>query len=270
MRVHAIWKSEVRQACFNRVAFTLVELLVVLTIISLLAALVLPSVTRALRSGRAVACGSNARQIALAMITFAGDFHHLPWSNEGHYQGQFDSTGTQTNSSFRGTNWNNKLVYFKYLVKGFDKGIWRCPGAARSEIRGLDQNGNPANYGGYGICNNIFRQENQLKKNNNVAQRPLKLSRIKRPAHTWMVGDCGRPMPKSSPGSGSYLRTANGYGRPSTKGAWDFTKAYTDSQPALRHNGEARWAAFDAHVNKLDWGGMQTETNNFTARGESF
>jgi prepilin-type N-terminal cleavage/methylation domain-containing protein len=250
--------------------FTLIELLVVLAIIGLLAGLLVPAVVKTLGTGKAAGCGSNARQLALAMIAFEGDFQYLPWSNEGYYQGQFDSTGTQTNSTFRGTNWNNKLVFFKYLPSDFDKGVWLCPGATRTEIRGLDQNNNPANYGGYGICNNIFRQENNLSGNNNVAQRPLKLSRIRRPAQTWMVGDCGRPVPKSTPGSGQYLRTANGYGRPSTLGAWDFTKGYSDSQPALRHNGDACWAGFDAHVTKLNWEGMQVETNNFTARGESF
>jgi len=250
-------------------AFTLVELLVVLTIIALLAGLLLPAVTRTLNHGKAAGCGSNARQIALAMISFDGDFQQLPWSNEGYYQGQFDSTGSQTNSAFRGTNWADKLILFKYLTSGKDKGVWLCPGAANSEVRGLDQNKAPANYGGYGICNNIFRQENNLSGNNNVAQRPLKLARIPRPALTWMVGDCGRPVPQSTPGSGYYMRTANGYGRPGTKGAWDFSKSYTDSQPALRHNGEARWAAFDTHVSNLDWDGMQAETNNFTARSET-
>lgn len=250
-------------------AFTLIELLVVLAIIALLAGLLIPAVISTLSSGRAAGCSSNARQIALAMIAFDGDFQQLPWSLEGFYKGKFDSTGVQIGNDFMGTNWNNKLVYFKYMPSDFDKGAWLCPGAAKSEIRGLDQNKAPANYGGYGICNNIFRQENNLSGNNNVAQRPLKLSRIPRPALTWMVGDCGRPSSKSTPGSGLYQRTANGYSRPGTKGAWDFSKSYTDSQPALRHNGDACWAGFDSHVSKFNWEGMQAETNNFTARGET-
>jgi len=271
MRKNTAYIQRAEQVQRSPSAFTLIELLVVLTIIAMLAGLLLPAVTRTLRSGQAAGCGSNARQIALALVTFDNDYQHMPWLNEGYYDGQFDSTGLQTNSTFKGTNWNNKLVIFKYLPSGFNKGVWLCPGASRAEITGLDLNGNPANYGGYGVSWNIFRDENSKNATTfaNIPQRPLRLSRIPRPDRTWLVGDCGRPEPQSEPGSGFYFRTANAFGYPSQRGLWDFTKAYTDPQPALRHNNEARWAAFDTHVTKLDWEGMQGETNNFTARGES-
>ena len=259
----------------HRRAFTLIELLVVLAIIGVLAALVTPAITRALSSGKGAGCASNARQIALAMVAFDGDNQQLPWRHEGEYVGQFDSGGSMTNSQLRGTNWTDKLVIFKYLPSYKDKGVWLCPGAARSEVYGKDQNKNPANFGGYGVCNNILRMENTLNSsggagNINVPQRPLKLKAIPRPANIWCVGDCGRPVSKSVPGSGFYQRTASEFGRPSTVGAWDFTKAYTDPSPAMRHNGEVCWAAFDTHVSRMNWDDLRNETNNFTARSESF
>jgi prepilin-type N-terminal cleavage/methylation domain-containing protein/prepilin-type processing-associated H-X9-DG protein len=255
-------------------AFTLIELLVVITIIAVLGGLVLPGVTRSLSSGKAAGCGSNARQIALAMIAFDNDYQYLPWYNEGTYRGQFDSMGTQTNSQFSGTNWVQKLDYFKYIPRADNaspwlRGVWRCPAASYAEIMGKDANGNPANCPCYAVCCNIFRQQNTLSGNNNVAQRPLKLSRIARPDSIWMVGDGGAPMSKSEPGSGRYLRPGYTFWRPSSKGQWDFAAAYPPSQPALRHNGSARYATFDGHVTQLDWTIMQGESNDFTARADS-
>lgn len=48
-------------------AFTLIELLVVIAIIGLLAALIVPAVTRAKESGKGAACISNLRQAGIAL-----------------------------------------------------------------------------------------------------------------------------------------------------------------------------------------------------------
>src|SRR5688572_20024643 len=61
-----------------RRGFTLVELLVVMTIVSLLAALLIPAVMAARETGRTVQCRSNLRQIGLAVLGYA---HH----NNGAY-----------------------------------------------------------------------------------------------------------------------------------------------------------------------------------------
>lgn len=53
--------------------FSLIELLVVMAIIAILAALLLPGLSRAKEAGRAVACKNNLRQLSLGSATYALD-----------------------------------------------------------------------------------------------------------------------------------------------------------------------------------------------------
>jgi prepilin-type N-terminal cleavage/methylation domain-containing protein len=79
----------------TRTGLTLVELLVVIAVILMLAALLLPAVMRSRDSSRKVACANNLKQIANAVHQFHGRQGFLPsyWGSMsrqgGHYGGWF-------------------------------------------------------------------------------------------------------------------------------------------------------------------------------------
>jgi len=56
-----------------RSAFTLIELLTVIAIIGILAAILIPTVGRVRESARSIQCGSNMRQITMALRLYAQD-----------------------------------------------------------------------------------------------------------------------------------------------------------------------------------------------------
>ena len=100
----------------QNLAFTLIELLVVIAIIGVLAALIVPAVSKAQDRAYTIQCVSNERQLGLALTLYAGDNQDsYPWFTFA-------------------TQYRQWTALSNYV--GRSRGVFKCPAAKGKSPRG--------------------------------------------------------------------------------------------------------------------------------------
>jgi prepilin-type N-terminal cleavage/methylation domain-containing protein/prepilin-type processing-associated H-X9-DG protein len=102
-------------------AFTLIELLVVIAIIAILAALLLPALSRAREAGRMAVCASNVHQLGLSILVYLDDNHCYPT-----YLGRGANYWPDLLRPYTRLDWTNQL----YRCPSFDGPTFAYHGTA--------------------------------------------------------------------------------------------------------------------------------------------
>jgi len=133
----------------KRRAFTLTELLVVLAIVGVLAALLLPAIGRAQAKARDIRCMSNVRQLSLALSRFVSQNAAYPlFINFGAPQNIFP----EHSSSWRASIVPDGLSPpSRPEAHAFEGGVWDCPAASKPGNWPANEGYSDYGYNGYGM-----------------------------------------------------------------------------------------------------------------------
>ena len=240
----------------NKSGFTLVELLVVISIISLLVSILLPALTKAREQAKAAICLSNLRQFNIAAQMYAHNYaDHYPIAYRFEMSASISIAYSWDFHVI--TDWT--LGGQKTLEPGF---LWQgekqvtevqqCP-----SFRGLSNAiGNLDPYTGYNY-NVSYIAPNK----DDGSPSPIQFTTVKSPAQCVIFGDG-----EFSGGANKYMRAPLVDNSDPTQGDKGFTARSSGTQ-GFRHNHATNAAYCDGHVAPVRQ--RYTNTTDITAVAEN-
>ena len=175
--------------------FTLIELLVVIAIIAILAALLLPALSKAKEQGKRAKCTSNLHQIFVGITMYTDDhddkFHHIKDSALADPYLPNDGQWTANPNSDVMLNQNHPLAYWgvayaNYLGGYGARAVFRCPSAKHVDEWHDEGRNYPADF----WLNSSYGVHRYLVTPYSLRERPhTKLSELKNPQTTIFCQD---------------------------------------------------------------------------------
>ena len=261
-----------RRRSFSQHGFTLIELLVVVAIIAILAAMLLPALSRARERARQGVCMSNLKQIGLAINLYTLNYNdYLPCVSAQSSAASGNPFGMLVSSTYGGTLGGGGSL---------NPGVYGCPsdttklgnavtGATQTGLSWLPNN----TYLSYGWNNFLFGATsggNYATFIGTAPFNPVKLSRLTKQSQDFIVGDCEWPSLNSS-ADGCYAA----WGSPLRMGQWfcyDPSSLYyaTYTNRTAHHSGgigagSSNVLFVDGHVESMTWSRYHS---NYSSNGD--
>lgn len=244
-------RQELKADRRNKCRFTLIELLIVIAIIAILAAMLMPALSAARDVARGAKCIGNLKQISLAFINYAGDYK------------EFSVPGRTGNDPFKNYNYLDLLDSYIWgkqmernsLLKGNNL---LCPVTAEYAVNKIKGQNKAGNTGRHMITYGYNRAPSQSDFDAGVGfygwkiEATRKISKVESPSGTVLFMDTFN----CEAARASLVKVGGNANYPETR--------YIDKTHARNVN----YLSADGHVDKIDIDAIPTVNKGFwTVKG---